>query len=82
LAVHDLEEILNELNRIVNKYAYPIAKRWHDPRRITKKVQWIVEARKIEGLREKAKSTKLDLHMAISFRLSSMVEGMDTRQEV
>ncbi|KAF4970415.1 hypothetical protein FZEAL_10039 [Fusarium zealandicum] len=80
LTVQDLQGILKELSQIVGKY--PDSRSWQGPRRLTKKIQWVFEARKIEELRAKAQTTKSDLHLAITFRVSSMVERIGIRQEV
>ncbi|KAJ4256771.1 hypothetical protein NW762_008867 [Fusarium torreyae] len=80
LTTQELEEILEELNSIVEKYSH--SRKPHDPKRYTDKVKWFSEVRKIEELRERAKATKLNLHMAITFRVSSMVDRGNMRQEV
>ncbi|KAF4471098.1 hypothetical protein FALBO_1996 [Fusarium albosuccineum] len=80
LATRELEEILQELNRVVAKYQHP--RKWHDPKRITNKIQWAFEAKKIEELQRQAQTTKANLHTAVTFRVSSMVERIDVRQEV
>ncbi|KAI8714790.1 hypothetical protein NCS52_01199800 [Fusarium sp. LHS14.1] len=80
LAVHELQEILGALNLIICKYSTD--RKWHDPRRITRKMQWLSESKKIEGLARKAQNTKLNLHLAITLRTSSSVERIETQQEV
>ncbi|KAJ3528187.1 hypothetical protein NM208_g10319 [Fusarium decemcellulare] len=78
LATRELEEILKEINRVVDKYQRP--HKW--PQRITNKLQWAFEAKKIEELQRQAQTTKANLHTAVTFRVSSMVERIDVRQEV
>ncbi|KAF4340201.1 hypothetical protein FBEOM_5898 [Fusarium beomiforme] len=80
LTIQELEEILEELNEIVEKYSR--SRKAHDPKRYTDKVKWFSEARKIEELRERAQATKSNLHMAITFRVSCMVDRGNVRQEV
>ncbi|KAF5547961.1 endocytosis ankyrin repeat protein [Fusarium napiforme] len=80
LTIQELEEILEELNEIVEKYSR--SRKVHDPKRYTDKVKWLSDAGKIEELRERAQATKSNLHMAITFRLSSMVDRGNVRQEV
>ncbi|KAF4964977.1 hypothetical protein FSARC_7155 [Fusarium sarcochroum] len=80
LTTQELEEILEDLNSIVEKYSH--SRKPHDPKRYTDKVKWFSEVRKIEELREKAKNTLSHLHMAISFRVSSMVDRGNIRQEL
>ncbi|KAF5622784.1 endocytosis ankyrin repeat Nuc-2 [Fusarium tjaetaba] len=80
LTVQELEEILEELNEIVEKYSR--SRKVHDPKRYTDKVKWLSDASKIEELRERAQATKSNLHMAITFRVSSMVDRGNVRQEV
>jgi hypothetical protein len=80
LAVEELEEILNELNEIVGKYSH--SHKAHGPKRYTDKMKWFSEASKIEELRERAQAIKSNLHMAITFRISSMVDRGNMRQEV
>ncbi|KAF5632769.1 endocytosis ankyrin repeat protein [Fusarium sp. NRRL 52700] len=72
LTIQELEEILEELNEIVEKYSR--SRKVHDPKRFTDKVKWLSDAGKIEELRERAQATKSNLHMAITFRVSSMVD--------
>ncbi len=80
LTVQELEEILEELNEIVQKYSH--SRKAHDPKRYTDKVKWLSDAGKIEELRERVQATKSNLHMAITFRVSSMVDRGNVRQEV
>ncbi|RBA08914.1 hypothetical protein FPRO05_07194 [Fusarium proliferatum] len=80
LTIQELEEILEELNEIVEKYSR--SRKVHDPKRYTDKVKWLLDAGKIEELRERAQATKSNLHMAITFRVSSMVDRGNVRQEV
>ncbi|KAF5987419.1 endocytosis ankyrin repeat Nuc-2 [Fusarium coicis] len=72
LTTQELEEILEELNEIVEKYSR--SRKVHDPKRYADKVRWLSDASKIEELRERAQATKSNLHMAITFRVSSMVD--------
>jgi hypothetical protein len=76
----ELEEILEELSDIVEKYS--CSTKFHDPKRYTNKVKWFSEASKIEELHQRAQATKSNLHMAITFRVSSMVDRGNVRQEV
>ncbi|KAF5689638.1 endocytosis ankyrin repeat protein [Fusarium denticulatum] len=80
LTIQELEEILEDLNEIVEKYSR--CRKVHDPKRYTDKVKWLSDAGKIEELRERAQATKSNLHMAITFRVSSMVDRGNVRQEV
>ncbi|EGU84920.1 hypothetical protein FOXB_04501 [Fusarium oxysporum f. sp. conglutinans Fo5176] len=80
LTIQELEELLEELNEIVEKYSR--SRKAHDPKRYTDKVKWFSEASKIEELRERAQAAKSNLHMAITFRVSSMVDRGNVRQEV
>ncbi|KAF5596509.1 endocytosis ankyrin repeat protein [Fusarium pseudoanthophilum] len=80
LTIQELEEILEELNQIVEKYSR--SRKAHGPKRYTDKVKWLSDAGKIEELRERAQATKSNLHMAITFRVSSMVDRGNVRQEV
>ncbi|KAF4956325.1 hypothetical protein FGADI_3902 [Fusarium gaditjirri] len=80
LTTQELEDILEELNEIVEKYSR--SRKAHDPKRYTDKVKWYSDASKIEELRERAQATKSNLHMAITFRVSSMVDRGNVRQEV
>ncbi|KAF5615843.1 endocytosis ankyrin repeat protein [Fusarium sp. NRRL 25303] len=80
LTIQELEEILEELNEIVEKYSR--SRKVHDPKRYTDKVKWLSDAGKIEELRGRAQATKSNLHMAITFRVSSMVDRGNVRQEV
>ncbi|KAG9500832.1 hypothetical protein J7337_006513 [Fusarium musae] len=80
LTTQELEEISEELNEIVEKYSR--SRKVHDPKRYTDKVRWLSDASKIEELRERAQATKSNLHMAITFRVSSMVDRGNVRQEV
>ncbi|RGP76426.1 hypothetical protein FLONG3_5311 [Fusarium longipes] len=80
LAVEELEEILNELNEIVEKYSH--SRKVHDPKRYTDKMKWFSEVSKIKELRGRAQGIKSELHMAITFRISSMVDRGNMRQEV
>ncbi|KAI8657928.1 hypothetical protein NCS57_01172700 [Fusarium keratoplasticum] len=80
LAVQELQGILEALNQIVSKYSND--RKWHDPRRITRKMQWLTESKKIEELARKAQNTKLNLHLAITLRTSSSVDRVGTQQEV
>ncbi|KAF5715656.1 endocytosis ankyrin repeat protein [Fusarium globosum] len=80
LTIQELEEILEELNEIVEKYSR--SRKVHDPKRYTDKVKWLSDAGKIEELRERAQATKSNLHMAITFRVSTMVDRGNVRQEV
>lgn len=80
LTIQELEEILEELNEIVEKYSR--SRKVHDPKRYTNKVKWLSDAGKIEELRERTQATKSNLHMAITFRVSSMVDRGNVRQEV
>jgi CRISPR/Cas system type I-B associated protein Csh2 (Cas7 group RAMP superfamily) len=76
----ELEEILEDLSEIVEKYS--CSTKVHDPKRYTNKVKWFSEASKIEELHQRAQATKSNLHMAITFRVSSMVDRGNVRQEV
>ncbi|KAH7213008.1 ankyrin repeat-containing domain protein [Fusarium oxysporum] len=80
LTIQELEELLEELNEIAEKYSR--SRKAHDPKRYTDKVKWFSEASKIEELRERAQAAKSNLHMAITFRVSSMVDRGNVRQEV
>ncbi|KLP20609.1 endocytosis ankyrin repeat protein Nuc-2 [Fusarium fujikuroi] len=80
LTIQELEEILEGLDEIVDKYSRP--RKVHDPKRYTDKVKWLSDAGKIEELRERVQATKSNLHMAITFRVSSMVDRGNVRQEV
>lgn len=80
LAVQELQEILKALNQIVSKYSND--RKWHDLRRIARKMQWLTESKKIEELARKARDTKEDLHFAIDLRTSSLVGKIGTQQEV
>ncbi|KAH7225065.1 ankyrin repeat-containing domain protein [Fusarium oxysporum] len=80
LMIQELEELLEELNEIVEKYSR--SRKAHDPKRYTDKVKWFSKASKIEELRERAQTAKSNLHMAITFRVSSMVDRGNVRQEV
>nr|RBQ92696.1 hypothetical protein FVER53263_04475 [Fusarium verticillioides] len=80
LTIQELQEILEELNEIIQKYSR--SRKAHDPKRYTDKVKWLSDAGKIEELRERAQATKSNLHMAITFRVSSMVDRGNVRQEV
>ncbi|KAF5682964.1 endocytosis ankyrin repeat Nuc-2 [Fusarium circinatum] len=80
LTIQELEEILEELNEIVEKYSR--SRKVHDPKRYTDKVKWLSDAGKVEELRERAQATKSNLHMAITFRVSFMVDRGNVRQEV
>lgn len=80
LAVQELQGILEALKQIVSKYSND--RKWHDPRRITRKIQWLTESKKIEELARKAQNTKLNLHLAITLRTSSSVDRIGTQQEV
>ncbi|KAF4990353.1 hypothetical protein FGRMN_8488 [Fusarium graminum] len=80
LTTLELEEILEELTKIVEKYSR--SRKVHDPKRYTDKMKWFSEASKIEELRQRAQTIKSDLHMAIAFRVSSMVDRGNMRQEV
>ncbi|RSL85386.1 hypothetical protein CEP51_003380 [Fusarium floridanum] len=80
LAVQELEGVLGALNQIVSKYSNN--RKWHDPRRITRKMQWLTESKKIEELARKAQNTKLNLNFAITLRTSSSVDRIGTQQEV
>ncbi|WAO94244.1 Hypothetical protein NCS54_01181800 [Fusarium falciforme] len=80
LAVQELQGILEALNQIVFKYTND--RKWHDPRRIARKMQWLSEGKKIEELGRKARETKHDLHLAITLRTSSSVSRIGTQQEV
>ncbi|KAF4452969.1 hypothetical protein F53441_4200 [Fusarium austroafricanum] len=80
LTVQELEDILEELNDIVEKYSG--SRKAHDPKRLTDKMKWFSDTSKIEELRERAQATKSNLHMAITFRVSSMVDRGNVRQEV
>ncbi|KAF5606548.1 endocytosis ankyrin repeat Nuc-2 [Fusarium subglutinans] len=80
LTIQELEEILEELNEIVEKYSR--SRKVHNPKRYTDKVKWLSDAGKIEELRERAQATKSNLHMAITFRVSSMIDRGNVRQEV
>ncbi|KAI6762671.1 hypothetical protein HG530_008651 [Fusarium avenaceum] len=76
----ELEEILEELSEIVDKYS--CSTKFHDPKRFTNKMKWFSETSKIEELHQRAQATKSNLHMAITFRVSSMVDRGNVRQEV
>lgn len=80
LAVEELEDILNELNKIVEKYSN--YRKANDPKRYIDKMKWFSEATKIDELRERSQAIKSNLHMAITFRVSSMVDHGNIRQEV
>ena len=80
LATEELEDILKELNKIVERYSH--SRKVHDPKRYTDKMKWFTEASKIEELRDRAQATKSNLHMAITFRVSSMIDRGNMRQEV
>ncbi|KAF5537724.1 endocytosis ankyrin repeat protein [Fusarium mexicanum] len=80
LATQELEGILEELNEIVKKYSR--SRMAHDRKRYTDKMKWLSDASKIEELRERAQATKSNLHTAITFRVSSMVDRGNVRQEV
>jgi hypothetical protein len=80
LTIQELEGILDELNEVVEKHSR--SRKAHDPKRYTDKVKWLSDASKIEELRERARATKSNLHMAITFRVSSMVDRGNVRQEV
>jgi len=80
LATEELEDILKELNKIVESYSH--SRKVHGPKRYTDKMKWFSEASKIEELRDRAQATKSNLHMAITFRVSSMVDRGNMRQEV
>ncbi|RYC85674.1 hypothetical protein BFJ63_vAg11415 [Fusarium oxysporum f. sp. narcissi] len=80
LATQELEEILEELNEIVKKYSR--SRMAHDRKRYTDKMKWLSDASKIEELRERAQAMKSNLHTAITFRVSSMVDRGNVRQEV
>ncbi|QPC61856.1 hypothetical protein HYE67_004087 [Fusarium culmorum] len=80
LAVEELEDILNELNQIVEKYSN--YRKANDPKRYIDKMKWFSEATKIDELRERSQAIKSNLHMAITFRVSSMVDHGNIRQEV
>ncbi|RKK26057.1 hypothetical protein BFJ66_g8295 [Fusarium oxysporum f. sp. cepae] len=80
LATQELEEILEELNEIVKKYS--CSRMAHDRKRYTDKMKWLSDASKIEELRERAQAMKSNLHTAITFRVSSMVDRGNVRQEV
>ncbi|RSL98645.1 hypothetical protein CEP52_010207 [Fusarium oligoseptatum] len=56
LAVQELKGVLEALNQIVSKYSNN--RKWHDPRRIARKMQWLTESKKIEELARKAQNTK------------------------
>ncbi|EWZ02636.1 hypothetical protein FOYG_01873 [Fusarium oxysporum NRRL 32931] len=80
LATQELEEILEELNEIVKKYSR--SRMAHDRKRYTDKMKWLSDASKIEELRERAQAMKSNLHTAITFRVSSMVDRGNVRLEV
>jgi hypothetical protein len=80
LATEELEDILKELNEIVERYSH--SRKAHDPKRFTDKMKWFTEASKIGELCDRAQATKSNLHMAITFRVSSMVDRGNMRQEV
>ncbi|KAF5674154.1 endocytosis ankyrin repeat protein [Fusarium heterosporum] len=80
LTAMELEEILEELTKIVEKYSR--SRKVHDPKRYTDKMKWFSEASKIEELGQRAQAIKTDLHIAITFRVSSMVDRGNVRQEV
>ncbi|KAJ4233100.1 hypothetical protein NW759_001884 [Fusarium solani] len=77
--VQELQGILEALNQIVSKYSND--RKWHDPRRIARKMQWLSESKKIEELARKAQNTKLDLQFAITLKTSSLVDKIGTQQE-
>ncbi|KAL9573552.1 hypothetical protein ACKAV7_002096 [Fusarium commune] len=80
IAEHPLVPLtIQELNEIAEKYSR--SRKAHDPKRYTDKVKWFSDASKIEGLQERAQATKSNLHMAITFRVSSMVDRGNVRQE-
>lgn len=76
--VQELQGILEALNQIVSKYSTD--RKWHE--KITRKMQWLSEGKKIEELARKAQNTKLNLHLAITLRTSSSVDRIGTQQEV
>ncbi|KAF4419316.1 hypothetical protein FACUT_11484 [Fusarium acutatum] len=80
LVTQELEGILEELKEIVKKYSRSGMP--HDRKRYTDKMKWLSDASKIEELRERAQATKSNLHTAITFRVSSMVDRGNMRQEV
>ncbi|KAH7177321.1 ankyrin repeat-containing domain protein [Fusarium sp. MPI-SDFR-AT-0072] len=81
IAEHPLVPLtIQELNEIAEKYSR--SRKAHDPKRYTDKVKWFSDASKIEGLQERAQATKSNLHMAITFRVSSMVDRGNVRQEL
>ncbi|KAG7417997.1 Ankyrin repeat, PH and SEC7 domain containing protein secG [Fusarium oxysporum f. sp. rapae] len=80
IAEHPLVPLtIQELNEIAEKYSR--SRKAHDPKRYTDKVKWFSDASKIEELQERAQATKSNLHMAITFRVSSMVDRGNVRQE-
>ncbi|KAL2677252.1 hypothetical protein Neosp_011020 [[Neocosmospora] mangrovei] len=79
-AVQELQGILKALNQIMSKYSND--RKWHDPRRIARKMHWLTESKNIEELARKAQNTKLNLHLAITLRTSSSVDRIGTQQEV
>ncbi|RSL60626.1 hypothetical protein CEP54_006655 [Fusarium duplospermum] len=79
-AIQELQGIQEALDQIVSKYSND--RKWHDPRRIARKMQWLSESKKIEELARKAQNTKLNLHFAITLRTSSSIDRIGTQQEV
>ncbi|KAH6966108.1 hypothetical protein EDB82DRAFT_480447 [Fusarium venenatum] len=80
LAVEELEDILKELNHVVEKYSN--YRKLNDPKRFMDKVKWFSEANKIDELRERSQARKSNLFMAITFRVSPIVDHGSIRQEV
>ncbi|CAG7557931.1 unnamed protein product [Fusarium equiseti] len=80
LATEELEDILKDLNEIVERYSH--SRKAHDPKRFADKMKWFTEASKIKELCDRAQTIKSNLHMAITFRVSSMVDRGNMRQEV
>ncbi|RGP60104.1 hypothetical protein FSPOR_10844 [Fusarium sporotrichioides] len=80
LATEQLQDILNELNQILEKYSHH--RKANDPKRYVDRVKWLSDASKIDDLRERSQAIKSNLHMAITFRVSSMVDHGNIRQEV
>ncbi|RSL73424.1 hypothetical protein CEP53_000763 [Fusarium sp. AF-6] len=72
--IQELQGIQEALNQIVAKYSND--RKWHDPRRIARKMQWLSESKKIEELARKAQNTKLNLHFAITLRTSSILHSI------
>ncbi|KAM0433922.1 hypothetical protein ACHAPT_003866 [Fusarium lateritium] len=80
LAVQELQEISEALNQIVSEYSND--RKWHDPKRIAKKIQWLFESKKIEELGRRAQNTKITLHFATNIRAFSSIDRLIAQNEV